>query len=154
MNNENSSINNVVEKKNFGKRKIYFYLIIALVIIVGLYALGNWAINSGEFLYGEWDCGSNIRISLNKNKNFEMYDYSDKNNLDVNGKFTISNKEIDSQYLKYTITLKTNNRVVSGEKLTNDYTTQYEITMDGVNHKTFAMINTVNYHIYECEKID
>ena len=126
--------------------------LIPVGIILGLIILGSWVQESGELLYGEWDCGSNIKVSFMRNKSFEMYNSNDKNDMDIIGQFTIDEVEQDGSDIEYTITMKTNNRTLLGQKFTDEYTTQYAITMDSTSQKEIAMMNTISSNIYICEK--
>lgn len=108
-------------------------------------------LRSKEPIYGEWDCGPSMRLVLNKDKTFEMYTPGDRTQLDVIGDFTVEEKgRNDYGFTKFMLTMTTNSRTVSGQTLTDKYTTKYEITFDEMDWNEFVMINTVTYGTYEC----
>jgi len=44
-------------------------------------------------------------------------------------------------------------RTVSNQKYTDEYDTQYLISMDSSNQNSIHMVNTVSYGTYDCKKI-
>ncbi len=144
--NENNNINNKPKKKS---NKV-IAVVITMLIIFMIYNIT--AKNNDNLLYGKWSCDSNIEIILKKTKEFELYDANNKSNLDIIGSFKVDNVQKDSITKKYTVTMKSNNRTVSGEKLTDDYTTRYEFAIDIENPKKLALINVISYNTYYCTK--
>ena len=124
-------------------------IIMVEIIIGGLYLLKN-----DSLIYGKWACGSDLIVVFNKDKTFEFYNPDNKETLDINGKYTIDNTTKSKDKVKYNLTLKSTDRVINSQKLTELYTTEYEITMDKKNDKEMAMINPISYSIYYCTKVE
>lgn len=153
--------NNVITspKKNSNKSVIIIIIIVAalfllipigIIIILSIFKV--LTTNSNQLIYGKWSCNSGIELIFKSDKSFQMYDTSDKNNFNITGDFTIDDIEEDRISLEYIITMKSNNRTISGKKYTDDYSTKYSFIMDQQNKKELIMMNTLNYNMYRCTK--
>ncbi len=136
--------------KKFNRFIILVIVIFSILALLTL--LGNYLFKSGKLLNGKWICNNNIILIMNKNKTFEMYDSKDKNYLNVKGKYTIEKEQNENNILKYTINMKTTNRIISNQKMTDEYTTQYEIDINTNNQNELSMTNSLSYSIYNCKK--
>ena len=133
-----------------GSNKGKIALIVVILVVVGLVGLGLYLINSGEVLYGKWECVSGTNIELNKNKTFRMYDVD--GSYEVTGNMKITEKSQDGEVLKYTILLESNSIVFDGEKQDYNKTNTYNVTMNASNTKSLTMQNPETYSSLTCSK--
>ena len=133
-----------------GSNKGKIALIVVILVVVGLVGLGLYLINSGEVLYGKWECVSGTNIELNKNKTFRMYDVD--GSYEVTGNMKITEKSQDGEVLKYTISLESNSIVFDGEKQDYNKTNTYNVTMNASNTKSLTMQNPETYSSLTCSK--
>lgn len=115
-------------------------LVIAILLIVGTSTMKE--------IRGEWTCNDKLGLTIG------MADLTMTSGDDTHIKatYTIENFEIDDNYHKYTINAKAVERIISGQKYTGDYTTQYQIVVDPKDKNNMVMMNTVSYSTYNCTK--
>ena len=130
---------------------------IVFILVIGIFAsfslLGNYLASSGKLLEAVWDCGNNIVLNLDKNNSFKMYDSANNNYLDVTGTYKLEKQKQEESTLKYILDMNAKERTVSNQKYTDEYDTQYLISMDSSNQNSIHMVNTVSYGTYDCKKI-
>lgn len=122
---------------------IFFFLIIAVIIF---FLLNN---NEDDLYYGKWKCNDEILIEIDKNK-FNM-DYISKD-TSIEATYVVDEKENSEGYRKYTLNVSAVKRIINGTKYTDPYTTQYQIVMRDDEKDSFALMNTISYSIYSCER--
>ena len=138
-------------KKTSGALIALIIFIVIAIIAGGIFLLVILFKNSDILLNGEWDCGDNIVVELD-NKKFEMYNSANRNVLDVKGKYSLKRFQTENKTMKYTIVMNSNDRTIEGKNYTDNYSTEYEISMESGKANQIHMINTKTYNIYSCTK--
>lgn len=131
-------------------KKIYICLLfLSIMLITGC---NKKEFSNENLLYGKWDCDDDVAIVFDKEKNFEMYMDGDKNTFSIIGTYNIDKMKIEDNIQKYTITMYSNKRTILGTTYTDEYSTQYSISIDLSDVNSLGMINTVTSSIYVCQK--